>query len=141
LYNTFNEFGIPMKLVRLKKMCLNETYNRVWVGKHMSDMFPIKNGSKKGEPLSPLLFNFASEYAIFRVLANQQSLKLNITHQLLVNVDDVNKLGGSIHTIKKKREVLVVTSEETGLEINAKNKKYGHVLRPEFRIKSQYKNR
>jgi len=72
-----------MKLVGLIKMCLNETYNRVWVGKHMSDMFAMKNGLKKGEALSPLLFNFASEYAIIRVLANQQSLKLNITRQLL----------------------------------------------------------
>jgi len=52
----------------------------------------------------PLLFNFASEYAIIRVLANQQSFKLNITHQLLVYVDDVNTMGGSIHTIKKNTE-------------------------------------
>jgi len=51
-----------------------------------------------------LLFNFASEYAIIRVLANQQSFKLNITHQLLVYVDDVNTMGGSIHTIKKNTE-------------------------------------
>jgi len=40
------EFGIPMKLVRLIKMCLNETYNRVQVGKYLSDMFPVKSGLK-----------------------------------------------------------------------------------------------
>jgi hypothetical protein len=40
------EFGISMELVRLAKMCLNETYSRVQVGKHLSDMFPIKNGLK-----------------------------------------------------------------------------------------------
>jgi hypothetical protein len=113
-----------VKLVRLIKMCLNETYNRAWVGKDMSDMFPIKNGLKKGEPLLPLLFNFASEYAIIRVLANQHSLKLNITHQLLIYVDDVNALGGRIYTTKKNTEALVVPSEETGLEVNAQNKKY-----------------
>jgi len=33
-----------MKLVRLIKMCLIETYSRVWVDKHLSDIFPIKNG-------------------------------------------------------------------------------------------------
>jgi len=32
----------PMKLIRLIKMCLNETYGIVWVGKHLSDMFPIR---------------------------------------------------------------------------------------------------
>jgi len=46
LYNIRIEFSIPMKLVWLIKMCLNETYGRVWVAKHLSDMFPIWNGLK-----------------------------------------------------------------------------------------------
>jgi hypothetical protein len=41
LYNILIEFGIPVKLVRLIKMCLSETYSRVRVGKHLSDTFPI----------------------------------------------------------------------------------------------------
>ena len=48
-------------------MCLTETYSRVWVGNSLSDMFPIRNGLKQGDALSPLLFNFALEYAIRRV--------------------------------------------------------------------------
>ena len=43
LFNIVIEFGIPMNLVRLIKMCLRETYSRVRVGKYLSDMFPIKN--------------------------------------------------------------------------------------------------
>jgi hypothetical protein len=43
-YNILIEFGIPMKLARLIKMCLSEICNKVRVGKHLSDMFPIKNG-------------------------------------------------------------------------------------------------
>ena len=38
LYNILTEFGIPMKLVNLIKMHLNETYSTVQVGKHWSDM-------------------------------------------------------------------------------------------------------
>jgi len=49
LCNILIEFGIPMKLVRLIKMCLNETYSRVRVGKNLSDTFPIRNGLKQGE--------------------------------------------------------------------------------------------
>jgi hypothetical protein len=40
-------FGVPMKLVRLIKMCRNETCSRVRVGKHLSDMSPIRDGLKK----------------------------------------------------------------------------------------------
>jgi hypothetical protein len=43
-----------------------------------------------------LFYNVAFEYAIRRVQVNQDGLKLNGTHQLLVYADDVNMLGGSV---------------------------------------------
>jgi len=52
MYNILIEFGIPKKLARLIKMCLGETYSRVWVGKHLYDMFPIRNGLKQGDIFS-----------------------------------------------------------------------------------------
>jgi hypothetical protein len=73
LYSILIEFGIPKKLVRLIKMCLIETYSRVWVGKNLSDMFPIRNGLKQGDALSPLLFNFTLEYAIKKVQVNRMA--------------------------------------------------------------------
>jgi hypothetical protein len=70
LYNILLEFCVPKKLVRLIKMCLNETYSTVHVGKLLSDKFPIQNELKQGHALLPLLFNFALEYAIRKVLEN-----------------------------------------------------------------------
>jgi hypothetical protein len=70
-------------------MFLNETYSKVRIGIQFSDNFPVQNGLKQEDALSPVLFNFASEYAIRKVRANHVCLKLNRTHQLLVYIDDV----------------------------------------------------
>jgi len=87
-------------------------------------MFPIRNSLKRGDALLPLLFNFTLEYAIRRVQVNQDDLKLNGTHQLLVYADDVNILGGSVHTVKENAKALIVVSKETGLEVNVDKTKY-----------------
>jgi hypothetical protein len=64
------------------------------------------------------------EYAIKRVQANQDGLNLNGTHQLLAYADDVNILGGSVHTVKENAEALVVATKEMRLEVNADKTKY-----------------
>ena len=89
------------------------------MGKNLSEMFPIRNGLIQGDALSPLLFNFAFEYAIKRVQVTQDGLKLNGMHQLLAYAYYVNILGGSALTVKENAEALVVTTKEIGLEVNA----------------------
>jgi hypothetical protein len=69
-YNILLEFGVPKKL--LIKIYLSETYRKVRVGKLLSDKFPIQNGLKQNA-LSPLLINFALEYAIRKIQENQVS--------------------------------------------------------------------
>jgi hypothetical protein len=113
-----------MKLVKLIKMCLNETCSKVCIGKHLSDDFPIQNGLKQGNALSPLLFNFSLEHAIGKVQENQVGLKLNGTHQLLAYADGVNLLGDNIDTIEKDTETLIDASKEVGLEISVEKCKY-----------------
>jgi hypothetical protein len=56
-YDILIEFGVPMKLVKLIKMYLNETYSKVRINKHLSDNLPIQNGLKQGDALAPLLLN------------------------------------------------------------------------------------
>jgi hypothetical protein len=67
LHSILIEFGVPMKVVRIVKICSKESYSKVRTGKYLSDSFPIQNGLKQGDALSPLPFNFALEYAIRKV--------------------------------------------------------------------------
>jgi hypothetical protein len=60
----------------------------------------------------PLLFNFASEYTIRKVKVNQDGFKLNGIHQLLVYVDHVNIMGGSIQNTKENAETLIVVTKD-----------------------------
>ena len=82
----------------------------------MSDRFPIRNGLKQGDALSPELFNFALEYVIRRVQVNQDGLKLNGAQQLLTYADDANILGGSIHNLKENAETSIAATREFGLK-------------------------
>jgi hypothetical protein len=104
-----------MNPVRLIKLCLNETYSKIRIGKCLSDNVCIQNSLKQGDALSPLLFNFALEY-ITKVQENQVGLKLNGTHQLLVYAYDVNLLGDNINTIKNNRTI--DASKQVCLEVN-----------------------
>jgi hypothetical protein len=124
LYSILIEFRVPMELVRLIEVCLTEAYSKVLIGKHLSESFLIQNGLKQGDALSPLLLNFALEYAIRKVQENQVGLKLNKTHQLLAYVDDGNLLGDNIDTLKKNAEPFIDSSKEVCLEINIEKTKY-----------------
>jgi len=73
--------------------------------------FPTQDDLKHGDVLWPLLFNFASDYAVRKVEYIQERLELKRTHQLLVcgcggggdddddDDDDVNTLDEDINTI------------------------------------------
>jgi hypothetical protein len=67
-------------------------------------MFPDKNVLKQGHDVAPLLFNSASEYNIRNAQTEQESWKLNCTHEFLVYADDVNITGRRTQTIEKRSQ-------------------------------------
>jgi hypothetical protein len=97
---------------------------RYYTGKHLSDNYPMQNGLKQGDALSPVLFYFAVEYAITNVHENHMELKLNGANQVLVYAYDVNLLGDNIDSIKKNTDALTDTRKEVGLEENTEKAKY-----------------
>jgi hypothetical protein len=112
--------------------------SEVHIGKLLSDKFSIQNGLKQGDALSPLLFNFALEYAIRKVQENEVGLELNGIHQLLVYADNVNLLGDSINTIKEKMETLLEASRD-GSKCR-EDKVYDYGSSSKLRTEPEYKD-
>ena len=90
----------------------------------MSDSFFVHNDLKQGDAISPLRFNIALETATRKVQKKEEELNFNGTHQLLVYADDVNLLADNLDTIKKKKQTLIDTSKDVGLEVNTEKTKY-----------------
>ena len=77
-----------------------------------------------GDALWLLSLDFALEYTLARIQANQEGLKLNGTDHFLVYADYDSTFGGKEHNIQKKHRTLLVPRKEIGLEINADKTKY-----------------
>jgi hypothetical protein len=75
-----------------KSLTKRVTCSRVQIGKHLSDMFTIRNGLKQGDATTPLFVIFAIECASRRVRVNQDGSKINDTHQLLIYADNLKIL-------------------------------------------------
>ena len=74
--------------------------------------------------LSPLLFNFALEYAIREVQEIRVGLDMNGIHQVLAYADDVNLMGDCIRTIERNTAVLLNACNNIELTVNTGKTKY-----------------
>jgi hypothetical protein len=90
-----------MKLVRLIKICLNETYRKSSMVKIRS--ISCSEWSEKGGVSSPVLLNVASEYAIRKVQEDQERLALNRRRHFEASFSDVNTLSENICTIMNSK--------------------------------------
>jgi hypothetical protein len=59
----------PAKIIQ---MCLNETYSRVWINRHLSDV-SNQDGMKQEAALLSMPLNFALKYAFQSVQVNQEA--------------------------------------------------------------------
>jgi len=89
-----------MKPIRLIKMLLNENYIRVCIAINLTH-FVLGMFCQHKDSLSQLLFIFSLEYAVKGIEANLEGLQLNVAHQFLIYITDVNIADESIPTKRK----------------------------------------
>jgi hypothetical protein len=77
---------------------IKKNYNsfRGEVAYYTARLIPIQYGLKQGDAVSPMSSTFVLEYAIRKINQNQEVLKLNGTHRLLVYDYYVTILGENI---------------------------------------------
>ncbi|VVC37111.1 Reverse transcriptase domain [Cinara cedri] len=116
LWNVMSRLGIPEKLTRIIKVCVQGSKCKVSFGGTYSNEFPVSTGLRQGDALSPALFNIALESMVRQVLRKAERLKLSDDQQLTIvaYADDLSgrnkrKIDSSkqmlfwiIHTIQSK---------------------------------------
>jgi hypothetical protein len=117
------EFGVPDKLVRLVKMSLESTNNKVKVHGKMSPSFQTVARLRQGDSLSTLLFNPSVENVIRNVKTNPGGSIFIKTKQRLAPADDVVIFGRALRHVTETVGDMTTVATQLGLTINTTEKK------------------
>lgn len=123
LWTALRKFGIPEKLVRLIKMCNNNTQNVVRIMREVLEPFKVKNGLIQGDALSPALFNLALE-EIIKSVPRGQRMEVNEGYTCLAHADDLVLLGDTRQDVIQTLINLMKVSKQMGLSVNQEKTKY-----------------
>ena len=118
LYEALRELGMKNKLIKMIKLTLKDTDNRVRIKGKLSKKFKVKEGLRQGDPLSPILFNCALEYVVRKANLNRSGLLYHKSHQCLAFADDVAILTRSRTALHKAMVNLEEEAQKMGLQIN-----------------------
>jgi RNAse (barnase) inhibitor barstar len=133
LWKAMTQLGIPTKLVRLVKACVQKSKCKVKFNGELSEDFSVETGLRQGDALSPTLFNIALESVVREVLDDVTGLRIGEGHQitLAAYADDIIIIGETEEDLKWSAEKLISKGKEIGLQVNEEKTKYLIVSRRE----------
>jgi hypothetical protein len=120
--------GIPTKIVKLIKLCNNNTNYIVRVQGELSESFEVVKGLKKGDALSPVLFNFSLE-SVIRRTSQRQPMEVNGNHTLLAYADDIIILDDTKQNIVNGMSNLMKECKHMRLLVYQEKTKYMYMTR------------
>ena len=123
------EFGIPIKLISLVKICTIGSRSRIKIDGTLSECFDINSSLKQGDALSPLLFNNALEKVIRDTKPRQQILSPRGTSLVIAYADDIDIHGNDYSNVGDLFTILESKTKKAGLQVNVDKTKYVHVSR------------
>jgi hypothetical protein len=89
LYKIMLYFGIPEKLIRLRKVTMEDSAFYINIQTELTEP-TTRNGLKQGDGLAPLVFNIVLEYVIRKSNINTDGTLIYKSIQIAAYADDVN---------------------------------------------------
>lgn len=124
IFKAMKELGVSEELIKLTKMTLTSTYNRVKYKQQKSNKYESNIGLKQGDPLSTTLFNIVLEVIFRRSNIKMNKTILNSSHQALAYADDVVLLARTREELKIIFKNLENQAWTMGLQINENKTNY-----------------
>lgn len=124
LWNVMIEFGFPLKLINMCRLCMDDNTSRILLNGKRSDSFQNRTGLRQGDALSPLLFNIALEKVIRSLKLVPAGIHLGQYHKVLAYADDIVLIGRTEIEIRKLFIELEETALKLGLRINDQKTQY-----------------
>lgn len=115
---------MPLKLIRLIKMTLQDVQCVVRAQGHLSEQFHTERGVRQGDGLACLLFNLALDGAVRRAKIQLEGTVFNKSVQLLAYADDIDLIGRSLSAVKEAFISLEKAARDIGLRVNEEKTKY-----------------
>ena len=123
LWTIMEDFGFHKKLIRMTKVCVCGSKSRVKLGGNISQPFEIRTGLRRGDTLSPLLFNLVLEKVMTGVKRNDAGVPLGRVLRAFGYADDIDLVCNSEEGLRRMFGALETGGNGVGLVVSEEKTK------------------